>query len=184
MARSPWRVQAGTQAKLELFFQQRAHPNSHGPARTPSDYRFERQPASSRARHELGLARLVALHRARAVRLAALITHDPHLAEDVMAEAFLIAFWGCQHFDTRRACAPWFHRVVATTALKMLAARRREVSLDGRERLSEGLTVPARAPAGGSSTIETPSTPVLWGRSDRGARPAGEPGYARALCGP
>lgn len=39
-----------------------------------------------------GLARLVALHQARAVRLAALITHDPHLAEDVVAEALLIAF--------------------------------------------------------------------------------------------
>ncbi len=84
-----------------------------------------------------GLATLVAIHQARAVRLAALITHDPHLAEDVVAEAFLVAFRRCQRFDTRRPFAPWFHRVVATTALKMLAARHREVSLDGREQMFE-----------------------------------------------
>ena len=80
-----------------------------------------------------GLATLVACHQSRAIRLAALITRDPHLAEDVVAEAFLTAFRYIKTLDARRPFAPWFHRIVANTALKMLATRRREVPLDPAE---------------------------------------------------
>jgi RNA polymerase sigma factor (sigma-70 family) len=75
-----------------------------------------------------GLATLVELHQADAVRLAALITRDRQLAEDVAADAFLLAFRRIGSFDPARPFRPWFRRVVATTALKGLAARRGEVS--------------------------------------------------------
>ena len=86
--------------------------------------------ALCRAGDPAGLATLVALHQDDAVRLAALITRDRQLAEDVAADAFLLAFRRIGSFDPARPFRPWFRRVVATTALKGLAARRGEVSLD------------------------------------------------------
>ena len=83
-----------------------------------------------RAGDPAGLAVLVALHQADAVRLAALITRDAHLAEDVATDAFLVAYRRISTFDRTRPFRPWFRRVVATTALKALAARRGELPLD------------------------------------------------------
>ena len=76
-----------------------------------------------------GLETLVQLHQERAFRLAVLITRDPHLAEDVVADAFLTAFQRIGTFDATRPLAPWFHKVVATTALKALDRSRRVVPI-------------------------------------------------------
>jgi RNA polymerase sigma-70 factor (ECF subfamily) len=94
-----------------------------------------------------GLATLVALHQRRAIRVAALITRDPHLAEDVVAEAFLTAFRHIRGFDAQRPFAPWFHRVVTNVALKTLAARQREVPLECPQGSGPSLSRPAVMPA-------------------------------------
>jgi RNA polymerase sigma-70 factor (ECF subfamily) len=73
-----------------------------------------------------GLGTLVQLHQRRALRVAVLITRDPLLAEDVVAESFLTAFRRIGSFDTARPFGPWFHRVVANAALKTLQRRARE----------------------------------------------------------
>jgi RNA polymerase sigma-70 factor (ECF subfamily) len=91
-----------------------------------------------------GLAALVALHQADAVRIAALITRDTHLAEDVATDAFLVAYRRIGSFDPSRPFRPWFRRVVATTALKLLAARKGEVPLD---ELPEGIAAELADPA-------------------------------------
>jgi RNA polymerase sigma-70 factor (ECF subfamily) len=74
-----------------------------------------------------GLASLVLRQQAEALRVAALITRDPQLAEDVVADAFLTAFRRIHSFDAERPFRPWFLRVVTNTALKSLRSRRREI---------------------------------------------------------
>ena len=115
-----------------------------------------------------GLATLVTLHQARAIRLAALITRDLPLAEDVVADAFLTAFRHSQSFDLERPFGPWFHRVVANVALKALAARCREVSLgeaDAGTRDARGSTP---ASPGDSSQTEDIAM-ILVAQEDRAA---------------
>lgn len=58
-----------------------------------------------------------------------LITRDPQLAEDAVTEAFLTAFRRIRSFDRGRPFGPWFFRVVANTALKLLARQSREIPL-------------------------------------------------------
>jgi RNA polymerase sigma factor (sigma-70 family) len=77
-----------------------------------------------------GLAALVELHQRRALRIAALITRDAALAEDVVSEAFLLAFRRIGSFDPTRPFGPWFHRVVANEALKTVQRRSRERTAD------------------------------------------------------
>ena len=77
-----------------------------------------------------GLAVLVELHQRKALRVAALITRDPALAEDVVSEAFLLAFRRIGSFDPSRPFGPWFHRVVANEALKTVQRRARERTAD------------------------------------------------------
>ncbi|HEV8636235.1 MAG TPA: RNA polymerase sigma factor [Chloroflexota bacterium] len=77
-----------------------------------------------------GLGTLVQLHQRRALRVAVLITRDPLLAEDVVAEAFLTAFRRIGSFDPSRPFGPWFQRVVANGALKTLQRRARERTPD------------------------------------------------------
>jgi RNA polymerase sigma factor (sigma-70 family) len=77
-----------------------------------------------------GLAVLVEMHQRRALRVAALITRDGALAEDVVSEAFLLAFRRIGSFDPSRPFGPWFHRVVANEALKTVQRRARERTAD------------------------------------------------------
>lgn len=55
-----------------------------------------------------GLATLVSLHQAKALRVAFLITQDVALAEDVVTETFLHLATHLDHFDQRRAFEPIF----------------------------------------------------------------------------
>jgi RNA polymerase sigma factor (sigma-70 family) len=100
-----------------------------------------------------GLAALARLHQQRALHVAALITRDAQLAEDAVADAFLLAFRRIKTFDQARPFGPWFARVVATTALKALAARRREVPLDAP---FEG------AGETGAHTVDALADPIAW----------------------
>jgi RNA polymerase sigma factor (sigma-70 family) len=77
-----------------------------------------------------GLEALVQLHQQSAVRLAAFITRDRQMAEDIVSDAFLTAFDRIAQFDAVRPFKPWFHRIVANAALKAVKKRRRIVSLD------------------------------------------------------
>lgn len=77
-----------------------------------------------------GLEALVAVHQARAIRLAALITRDQQWAEDVVADAFLQAYRRIETFDTARRFGPWFHRIVTNTALRAVQSRRRELPFE------------------------------------------------------
>jgi RNA polymerase sigma-70 factor (ECF subfamily) len=90
-----------------------------------------------------GLATLIQLHQRRALRVAVLITRDPLLAEDVVAEAFLTAFRRIGSFDPERPFRPWFHRVVANAALKTLHRRAREQTPDPADDLFGRLIDPA-----------------------------------------
>jgi RNA polymerase sigma-70 factor (ECF subfamily) len=80
-----------------------------------------------------GLATLVELHQRKALRVAALITRDAALAEDVVSEAFLLAFRRIGSFDPNRPFGPWFQRVVANEALKTVQRRGRERTADPEE---------------------------------------------------
>ncbi len=55
------------------------------------------------------------------------ITHDPALAEDIVADAFLRAYDRIAGFDVGRSFRPWFLRIVVNAAIK---ATRRNRLLD------------------------------------------------------
>jgi RNA polymerase sigma factor (sigma-70 family) len=86
-----------------------------------------------------GLAVLVELHQRKALRVAALITRDGALAEDVVSESFLLAFRRIASFDPTRPFGPWFSRVVANEALKTVQRRARERTGDPGTDPFEGL---------------------------------------------
>ncbi len=65
-----------------------------------------------------GLETLVRCHQVNAVRTAYLITRDPHLAEDIVQDAFLNAYRSIGGFDASRPFAPWFMRSVIHAAVK------------------------------------------------------------------
>lgn len=77
-----------------------------------------------------GLETLVGLYQQSAVNLAALITQDQGLAEDVVSECFLTVFRQISTFDTSRAFHPWFFKIVTNKALKTIRVQNRQISWD------------------------------------------------------
>lgn len=72
-----------------------------------------------------GLETLVHLHQLQAVRAAYAITGSRHVAEDVVADAFLRVYDHVHQYDSRRPFTPWFYRIVVNGALKTLRAAQR-----------------------------------------------------------
>ena len=94
-----------------------------------------------------GLAALVKLHQVKALRTAALITGDPHTAEDIVQNAFLRAAEKIHQFDEKRRFGPWFYRIVANDAIKAARKQNRHTSLDGQNHHDQTyLTDPAPLP--------------------------------------
>jgi RNA polymerase sigma-70 factor (ECF subfamily) len=77
-----------------------------------------------------GLEVLVQIYQVRAVRAAVLITHDRHLAEDIVQSAFIRAYERFDQFDSTRPFGPWFLRSVVNDAVKAVSRRRPSLSLD------------------------------------------------------
>jgi RNA polymerase sigma-70 factor (ECF subfamily) len=91
----------------------------------------EREAIARAKRRDLsGLEALVQLHQQSAVRLAAFITRDRPLAEDIVSECFLVAYDRLGQFDDQRPFQPWFHRSVANAALKAVSHQHKFVSLE------------------------------------------------------
>jgi RNA polymerase sigma-70 factor (ECF subfamily) len=64
-----------------------------------------------------GLEFLVARYQTTAVRVAFLITHDDHLAEDVVQDTFVRLYHKIGQFDASRPFEPYLLRSVANAAL-------------------------------------------------------------------
>jgi RNA polymerase sigma factor (sigma-70 family) len=77
-----------------------------------------------------GLKTLVELHQRFAVHLAAVITRDQQMAEDVVSDCFLIVYERIDQFDEDRPFRPWFYRIVVNAALKSVDSNARYVSFD------------------------------------------------------
>lgn len=69
-----------------------------------------------------GLETLVQLHQLHAIRSAYVITKNREMAEDVVADSFLIVYDHIGQFDPNRPFIPWFYRIVINSAIK--AARK------------------------------------------------------------
>ena len=84
-----------------------------------------------------GLEFLVASYQAKAVRTAYLITRDPGLAEDIVQDAFIQAYYAIRSFDAARPFEPWFMRSVVNAAVKLMqrSARQIQVGDEGAESL-------------------------------------------------
>lgn len=76
-----------------------------------------------------GLEFLVARHQVKAVRVAYLITHDAALAEDVVQDCFIHAFYAIRRFDSARLFEPWFMRSVVNASVKILQRSARQVEV-------------------------------------------------------
>ena len=77
-----------------------------------------------------GLETLVSKYQVEAIKAAYLITGDRYAAEDVVATAFLRVYERFHQFDSTRPFRPWFLRIVANDAIKVVSRRSRQVSLD------------------------------------------------------
>lgn len=77
-----------------------------------------------------GLETLVRQYQVQAVRVAALVTQDRALAEDIVQAAFLRVYERIGQFDSGRPFGPWFLRGVVNDAVKAAARREREVPLE------------------------------------------------------
>lgn len=77
-----------------------------------------------------GLEALVHRYQVQAVRVAALITRDRGLAEDIVQSAFIRAHERIAQFDDSRPFGPWFLRSVVNDALKSVTRGRREIGLE------------------------------------------------------
>ena len=71
------------------------------------------------------LKTLVDLHQQFAVYIAAMITRDRQMAEDVVSECFLTVYDRIDQFDENRPFRPWFYRIVVNAALKTVEANSR-----------------------------------------------------------
>jgi len=67
------------------------------------------------------LSALIALYQSDALRIAYGITSDRHMAEDVVADAFVRVLQHIRRFDQTRPFGPWFHRIVVNRALDAIA---------------------------------------------------------------
>ena len=76
-----------------------------------------------------GLQALVQQHQVRAIRAADLITHDSHLAEDVVQDCFLRLCRSIRSFDDGRPFEPWFMRSVVNAAVKAARHAAKETPL-------------------------------------------------------
>jgi RNA polymerase sigma-70 factor (ECF subfamily) len=91
-----------------------------------TDERGERDAVTALQRGDInGLDTLVRRYQLPAVRVVFGIVNDRAAAEDIVAEAFVIAFTRIGQFDPRRPFAPWFYRIVVNDALKFLRRQRR-----------------------------------------------------------
>jgi RNA polymerase sigma-70 factor, ECF subfamily len=77
-----------------------------------------------------GLEALVKKHQTRALRAAYLIVRDRALAEDVVQEAFLMAYEKIGRFDETRPFTPWFMRTIVNDAVKTASGRERSVPFE------------------------------------------------------
>lgn len=77
-----------------------------------------------------GLTALVERHQLKAVRVAALITRDRALAEDVVQTTFLRFCHNLDGFDTQRSFEPYFFRSVVNAAVQAARLQYRQISLD------------------------------------------------------
>ena len=110
-----------------------------------------------------GLETLVRIYQVQAVRTAYLITHDRALAEEVVQEAFL-RVWECiAQYDMARPFGPWFLRIVANDAIKVVTRQASQMSLEAmddqtpwKERLSDPLPGPEE------SAMETETREAIW----------------------
>ena len=78
-----------------------------------------------------GMEALVRRHQVRAVSVAFLIVHDPHLAEDIVQDTFLRMAEKIDQFDESRPFGPWFLRSVINASTKAAKRQKRFVPLDG-----------------------------------------------------
>lgn len=72
-----------------------------------------------------GLGFLVQRHQAAALRVVTALTRDPHLAEDIVADAFIAVYTNIHQFQSHRPFAPWFYRIVLNRARSVLRVRSR-----------------------------------------------------------
>jgi RNA polymerase sigma-70 factor (ECF subfamily) len=76
-----------------------------------------------------GLETLVYSYQVKAVRTAYLITHDLHVAEDVVQDSFIQVYHAIRSFDTARPFEPWFMRSVVNAAVKTMQRSARQVQV-------------------------------------------------------
>lgn len=76
-----------------------------------------------------GLETLVYSYQGKAVRTAYLITHDPHIAEDVVQDAFIQVYHAIRGFDATRPFEPWFMRSVVNASVKIMQGSARQVQV-------------------------------------------------------
>ncbi|MDO9028519.1 MAG: RNA polymerase sigma factor [Candidatus Roizmanbacteria bacterium] len=76
-----------------------------------------------------GLETLVYSYQVKAVRKAYLITRDPHIAEDVVQDAFIQVYHAIRGFDATRPFEPWFMRSVVNASVKIMQGSARQVQV-------------------------------------------------------
>ena len=76
-----------------------------------------------------GLETLVYSYQGKAVRTAYLITRDPHIAEDVVQDAFIQVYHAIRGFDATRPFEPWFMRSVVNASVKIMQGSARQVQV-------------------------------------------------------
>ena len=91
---------------------------------SPAEPRFCRPDGCAQLCTEEGLAAAYAAHGPRALARARRIVVDPHLAEEVVQEAFTRAWRGCATFDPSGGpVASWLVAITANVAIDMVRAR-------------------------------------------------------------
>lgn len=70
-----------------------------------------------------GLEALVRAYQLQAVRVAFGVVGDRGVAEDAVADAFVLLYERIGQYDTTRPFAPWFYRIVVNCALKSVRGK-------------------------------------------------------------
>jgi RNA polymerase sigma-70 factor (ECF subfamily) len=76
-----------------------------------------------------GLELLIAHYQAKAIRTAFLVTHNEHMAEDVVQDVFIRFFQRASSFDEQRSFEPYFLRSIVNAALNAVQKEKREAYL-------------------------------------------------------
>ena len=79
---------------------------------------------AARAGDQEAFGALVQMHMKRAYIVAFRLLHNREDAEDLVQEAFVVAFQKLDAFQPGRPFAPWFFRVLVNRGLNMLEAKR------------------------------------------------------------